>query len=71
MNKQRLVVFLVFVLALILGACAPAVPEPMEEAESPLVVEAPTTPEPMKEMDTPLIVEETTPPEPTAEPEPL
>jgi predicted dienelactone hydrolase len=66
MNKQRLVVFLVFVLALILGACAPAVPEPMEEADPPLVVEAPTTPEPIEEM----IGEETTPPEPTAEPEP-
>jgi len=66
MNKKRLVVFLVFVLSLILGACAPAVSEPMEEAESPLAVEAPTTPEPIEEM----IVEETTPPDQTEEPEP-
>jgi predicted dienelactone hydrolase len=70
MNKKRLVVFLVFVLALILGACAPVVPEPMEEVESPLVVEAQTNPEPIKETDPPLIVEETTPPEQTDEPEP-
>jgi PBP1b-binding outer membrane lipoprotein LpoB len=44
MKKKQHILFLVLVLALILGACAPAVPEPMEEAESPLVVEAPNNP---------------------------
>jgi|GEM_PF-678686 len=70
MNKKRLVVILVSVVALILGACAPAVPEPIEEAESPLVIEAKTTPEPINETDSSLDVDKSVTPEPTEEAKP-
>jgi len=57
MNRKRLVVILVFVLALILGACAPAVPEPTEQSVSSLTPDPTATPEPTETAEPPLTFE--------------